>query len=63
MNASKLLEFQHLLNKAKFVDAKSVMDDLRLIKSQWEIEQIVIAGEYIDSVHNKIKDIVVIGET
>lgn len=63
MNASKVLEFQHLLNKAKFVDAKSVMDELRSIKSEWEIEQLVIAGKYIDSVHNKIKDIVVIGET
>lgn len=63
MNATKLLKFQSVANNANFVDANVIMDSIRIIKSEYEINELKLAGKLIDKVHAQIKDLVVVGET
>lgn len=63
MNASKLLSFQSNNSDAMFVDARIIMNPIRSIKSPYEISQLVYAGKLIDSVHQKVPELVTVGET
>jgi len=63
MNASKLLDFQKYFSNSNFKDAKIIMDSARSIKSKYEINQLEIAGKYIDDVHKQIPQIFEIGDT
>lgn len=63
MNASKLLSFQSNNSDAMFVDARIIMNPIRSIKSLYEISQLVYAGKLIDSVHQKVPELVTVGET
>jgi len=48
--ASVLLEFLELMPEASFCSANTVMRTLRMIKDDWEIEQLRIASERTDDV-------------
>ena len=63
MNASKMLDFQHYFVDRKFVDAKIIMNAIRSKKSQYEIDQLKLAGKYIDKVHEQIPQIFEMGDT
>ena len=63
MNASKLLDFQKHYENRDFVDARIIMDSIRSVKSKYEIDQLSIAGKYIDAVHMQIPEIFEIGDT
>ena len=63
MNSSKLLNFQQLFVDSKFTDAGFIMNELRSIKSDYEIDQLLLAGKYIDQVHRAIPDLFQIGDT
>jgi len=63
MNASKLLDFQKYFENRDFVDARIIMDSIRSVKSRYEIDQLSIAGRYIDAVHMQIPEIFEIGDT
>jgi len=63
MNASKLLDFQKHFGGSNFVDARIIMDPIRCVKSEYEIDQLSLAGKYIDDVHKQISQIFEIGDT
>jgi len=63
MNASKMLDFQNHFTDRKFVDAEFIMKKIRSIKSQYEIDQLALAGKFIDDVHKQIPQIVEQGDT
>ena len=63
MNATKLLQFQEHLSDSDFIDARIIMDAIRKEKSKYEIDQLSLAGEYIDVVHNQIPQILEKGDT
>ena len=63
MNASKLLDFQKYFENRDFVDARIIMDSIRSVKSQYEIDQLSIAGKNIDAVHMRIPEIFEMGDT
>ena len=63
MNSSKLLDFQKLFVDSNFIDAGSVMNELRSVKSSYEIDQLLLAGKYIDEVHRAIPSLFQIGDT
>lgn len=63
MNASKLLNFQKLFADSKFTDAGFILNEIRSVKSSYEIEQLLLAGRYIDEVHRAIPSIFQFGDT
>lgn len=63
MNSSKLLEFQKIFNDSKFIDTGLIMNSLRSIKSRYEMDQLLLAGKYIDEVHKAIPSLFKIGDT
>jgi Xaa-Pro aminopeptidase len=63
MNSSKLLNFQQLFADSKFTDAGFIMNELRSIKSIYEIDQLLLAGKFIDEVHRAIPSLFQIGDT
>jgi Xaa-Pro aminopeptidase len=63
MNASKILDFQKHFSNNKFIDAKVIMEPIRSKKSQYEIDQLVLAGKFIDIVHEQIPKIFELGDT
>ncbi len=63
MNSSKLLDFQKLFVDSNFIDGGSVMNELRSFKSNYEMDQLLIAGKYIDEVHKAIPSLFQIGDT
>jgi Xaa-Pro aminopeptidase len=63
MNSSKLLEFQKIFDESKFIDTGLIMNDLRSIKSSYEIDQLLLAGNFIDEVHMAIPSLFKIGDT
>ena len=63
MNSSKLLNFQQLFADSKFTDAGFIMNELRSTKSNYEIDQLLLAGKYIDQVHRAIPALFQIGDT
>jgi Xaa-Pro aminopeptidase len=63
MNSSKLLNFQQLFADSNFIDAGSIMNELRSVKSNYEIDQLLMAGKYIDEVHKAIPSLFQIGDT
>ena len=63
MNATKMLDFQNYFIDKKFVDAKIIMNAIRSKKSQYEIDQLALAGKFIDMVHEQIPRIFEKGDT
>ena len=63
MNASKLLDFQKHFIDSNFIDARIIMDSIRSVKSKYEIDQLALAGKYIDEVHKQIPQIFEKGDT
>lgn len=63
MKSSKLLDFQKLFVDSNFIDAGSVMNELRSVKSNYEMDQLLMAGKYIDEVHRAIPSLFQIGDT
>lgn len=63
MNASKLLDFQKYFSDSNFIDAKIIMDSIRSVKSKYEIDQLALAGKFIDEVHKQIPQIFEKGDT
>ncbi len=63
MNSSKLLNFQQLFGDSRFTDAGYIMNELRSIKSSYEIDQLLVAGKFIDEVHRAIPALFQIGDT
>jgi len=63
MNSSKLLDFQKFFNENSFIDSRIIMDNIRNTKSKYEMDQLVLAGEFIDAVHKEIPDLFEIGDT
>jgi Xaa-Pro aminopeptidase len=63
MNSSKLLNFQQLFADSRFTDAGFIMNEIRSIKSSYEIDQLLMAGKYIDEVHRAIPSLFQIGDT
>jgi Xaa-Pro aminopeptidase len=63
MNSSKLLNFQKLFADSRFTDAGFIMNEIRSIKSGYEIDQLLMAGKYIDEVHRAIPSLFQIGDT
>ncbi|MFM1986692.1 MAG: hypothetical protein RIS18_909 [Actinomycetota bacterium] len=63
MTAAKLLKFQEHFNNQNFINSDIIFGDLRSFKSDYEINQLQLAGSYIDLVHNQIPELVIPGET
>jgi Xaa-Pro aminopeptidase len=63
MNSSKLLAFQKHFNNCDFIDSRIVMDKIRSIKSSYEVDQLVIAGKFIDVVHKQVPHLFQMGDT
>jgi len=63
MTADKLLNFQKIFQESKFTNASSIINSLRSVKSDYEIDQLKSVGKMIDDVHAQVPEIIKPGLT
>jgi Xaa-Pro aminopeptidase len=58
MTADKVLGFQNIYRNSNFINAKTLLNPLRSIKSDYEIDQLKHVGKMIDLVHEQVPSII-----